>query len=87
MSAHPYGVLRREVGTTADGTATTLIIEPHHYAGHGRVDGTVRWTVYRESQYRPILASGTCHSSKGDDIAAREALLRGRTALRKWSKH
>lgn len=86
MTDHPYGILHRETSTAADGTPTTLIVEPHHYAGHGRVDGTARWTVYRESNYRPILASGTYRSSKGEDVAARTALQRGRAALREWSR-
>lgn len=58
-------LLWRDTRTVGGVTYTAEVIE-HWFAGHGKVEGYHRWTVYRESAYRPKAGGGVV---SGLDVA------------------
>ena len=47
-------------------------VTPHWFAGHGRVEGRYRWTVYYENEYEPVVGQGVW----GDTFGAKRQFRR-----------
>lgn len=66
-------ILWREAFEIGGHTYTGEVVH-HHYAGHGRVKGRVRWAVRFENEHRPSMA--------GDVVASVDAAHR---AMARWA--
>jgi hypothetical protein len=57
-----------------NGVTFTAEVQQHSFAGHGPVAGRYRWSIWRESQYRPLMASGVTSWHDSSIKAACESL-------------